>query len=80
MFRAILGVFRRSDHGQDLAEYCLLTALVALIALGIFYHVSGGIQGMWSTADTTLVGGNATTGTNGANGASDAAVSQSAGR
>jgi hypothetical protein len=24
------------DHGQDLAEYCLLTALVALIALGIF--------------------------------------------
>jgi len=24
------------DHGQDLAEYCLLTALVALIAFGIF--------------------------------------------
>ncbi|MGA2267167.1 MAG: hypothetical protein ABSH44_01735 [Bryobacteraceae bacterium] len=73
MFRAILGFFRGSDHGQDLAEYCLITALIALIAMGILYRVSGGIQGMWSTADTTLVAGNATTGTNGA---SDATASQ----
>jgi Flp pilus assembly pilin Flp len=80
MFLAILGVFRRSDHGQDLAEYCLLTALVALIALGIFYHVSGGIQEMWSTAGTTLAAGNAATGTNGASGAGDVTASQPAGR
>jgi Flp pilus assembly pilin Flp len=76
MFRAMLGIFRRSDHGQDLAEYCLLTALVALIGLGIFCHVAGGIQGIWFTADTTLVAGNAAAGTNGANGASEATASR----
>ena len=61
MFPAALRVFRESDLGQDLAEYCLLTALVALLALGIFSFVSGGIQGMWSAADTTLVAANAST-------------------
>lgn len=54
----ILRFFKRNDQGQDVAEYCLLTALVALIALGIFYHVSGGLQGMWSTADTSLAASN----------------------
>jgi Flp pilus assembly pilin Flp len=76
MFRAILGAFRRSDHGQDLAEYCLMTALVALIALGTFYHVSGGIRGLWSTAGSTLAAGNAATETNGANGATGSTASQ----
>jgi Flp pilus assembly pilin Flp len=61
MFQAALRVLRESDLGQDLAEYCLLTALVALLALGLFSFVSGGIQGMWSTADTTLVAANAST-------------------
>ena len=62
MFQAARRVFRVSDLGQDLAEYCLLTALVALLALGIFSFMSGGIQGMWSTADTTLGAANASTG------------------
>jgi len=80
MLRAMLGVFRGSDHGQDLADYCLLTALIALIALGVFCHVSGGIQGMWAGVGTTLAAANATTGTNGAAGASGATTSQPAGR
>jgi Flp pilus assembly pilin Flp len=80
MFQAMLGVFRGGDHGQDLAEYCLLTALIALIALGIFYRVSGGIQGMWSSTGTTLVAANATTGTPGTIGSSDATTSQFTGR
>jgi Flp pilus assembly pilin Flp len=70
MFQATLRIFRRSDQGQDLAEYCLLTALIALIALGIFSYVSGGIQGMWSIADTTLVAANAATGSQGTGGQS----------
>jgi Flp pilus assembly pilin Flp len=70
MFQATLRIFRGSGHGQDLAEYCLLTALIALIALGIFSHVSGGIQGMWSTAGTTLVAANAATGSQAATGQS----------
>lgn len=35
--------FWKSDRGQDLSEWCLLTALVSRIALAIFYHFSGGI-------------------------------------
>ena len=80
MFRAMLGIFRGRDQGQDLSEYCLLTALIALIALGIFYHVSGGIQGLWSSTNTTLVAANATTGTQGTAGASDATTGQPSGR
>ena len=80
MFRTMLGIFRRRDQGQDLSEYCLLTALIALIALGIFYHVSGGIEGLWSTTDTTLVAANATTGTQGTAGASGATTGQPSGQ
>jgi Flp pilus assembly pilin Flp len=58
MFR-VLRAFRTEDGGQDLAEYCLLTALVALVAAGIFVHFSGGIQAIWGSANTTLVAGNA---------------------
>ena len=47
------------ERGQDLAEYCLLTALVALIAAGILIHLSGGMQALWSGANNSLVNGNA---------------------
>lgn len=53
MFRTIRHFFRRID-GQDLAEYCLLMAFVGLVALGIILKASGGIQGIWGTANTTL--------------------------
>lgn len=43
---------RRAD-GQDLAEYCLITALVALIAGAILFRVSGGMQGIWNAAGQT---------------------------
>lgn len=51
----------RDERGQGLAEYCLITALIALVALGIFWHVSGGLQGGWGTANTALASGNAGT-------------------
>jgi Flp pilus assembly pilin Flp len=76
MLRAMFGIFRGRDQGQDLSEYCLLTALIALVALGIFYHVSGGFQGLWSTSNTTLVAANATTGGQGTAGASGATTGQ----
>jgi Flp pilus assembly pilin Flp len=59
VWREIVRFFREHDDlGQDLAEYCLLTALIALIGLGILYRVSGGMQNLWTTANTTLVQGN----------------------
>ena len=62
MLRAIYRFLTERDQGQDLAEYCLITALIVLIALGILWRVSGGIQGMWDTANTTLVTGNSNAG------------------
>ena len=50
----LVQAFRKSELGQDLAEYCLITALIALCACGIFVKVSGGIQNLWTTANTTL--------------------------
>ena len=46
------------ERGQDLAEYCLLTALVALLGLGILIHLSGGMQALWGGANTSLASGN----------------------
>jgi Flp pilus assembly pilin Flp len=46
------------DRGQDLAEYCLLTALVALVAVGILIQASGGMQALWSGANASLGAGN----------------------
>jgi len=62
VLKAITGFLRKKDGGQDVAEYCLITALVALIALGIFWHVSGGLQGMWTSMNASLVTGNHTGG------------------
>ena len=60
-FRAFLRSIRTEESGQDLAEYCLLTALLALVAAGIFVQASGGIQAIWGTANTQLVAGNSAT-------------------
>jgi len=48
----------KKDRGQDVSEYCLITALIALVALGIFLHVSGGLQGMWNSINASLAAGN----------------------
>lgn len=70
VFRVILGLFRR-DEGQDLSEWCLITALIALIALGIFWHISGGMGALWNNSNTsianagTAVGAGATAGPGG---------------
>ena len=43
-----------AEGGQDLSEYCLLLALIVLIAAGIFLKVSGGVQALWTAANSTL--------------------------
>lgn len=59
MVRRLLKALHSEDRGQDLAEYCLLTALVALVAGGILIHLSGGMQALWGGANTSLTAGNA---------------------
>jgi Flp pilus assembly pilin Flp len=61
------------DRGQDLAEYCLLTALVALIGLAILIHLSGGMQALWTGANTSLVAGNGAVSTGAAGAATTSA-------
>lgn len=67
MLRAICSFLKHQDQGQDVAEYCLITALVVLVALAIFLRVSGGIQNIWDTANTTMAASssNATSGSSG---------------
>ena len=48
----------REDCAQDVAEYCLLTALIVLIGFAIFWHFSGGLQGLWTTGNAALASGN----------------------
>ena len=55
--RRFLKAWHSEDRGQDLAEYCLLTALVALIAAGILIHLSGGMQAVWGGANASLTAG-----------------------
>ena len=42
------------EVGQDLSEYCLILALVILVAVGILVKVSGGAQSLWTSANSTL--------------------------
>ena len=59
MFWRFVKALQSEDRGQDLSEWCLLTALVALVALGIIIHLSGGMQAVWGGANTSLTAGNA---------------------
>jgi Flp pilus assembly pilin Flp len=61
MLRGFLQALHSEDRGQDIAEYCLLTALVALIAVGILVHLSGGMQALWGGANASLTAGNTVT-------------------
>ena len=58
MFWRFVKALRSEDRGQDLSEYCLLTALVALVALGVIIQLSGGMQAVWGGANITLTAGN----------------------
>jgi Flp pilus assembly pilin Flp len=52
--------FFHEDHAQDLVEYSLLIAFVAMAAAGVLSQVGVGVQGPWSSAKTTLAAANGT--------------------
>jgi len=53
LFRIITGLFRE-ERGQDLAEYCLITAFVAVGSCALYFNVSGGVHNIWNHANVTL--------------------------
>lgn len=50
----ILKNFLRDDQGQDLIEYTLLLAFVALASAALFISAGGSINTIWSAANMKL--------------------------
>ena len=50
--------FLHNEQGQDLIEYTLLMAFIALASAAIFTSAGTSIQGIWSTASSNLVAAN----------------------
>jgi Flp pilus assembly pilin Flp len=46
--------FVRDDQGQDLIEYTLLMAFVALASAALFIGAGGSIKGIWTTSNSQL--------------------------
>ena len=47
-------IFWKDEQGQDLIEYTLLMAFVALASAALFLGAGGSIQGIWTTSNTQL--------------------------
>ena len=50
----LVNTFLKDEQGQDLIEYTLLMAFIALAAIGILTGLKGGISGVFSTAGNNL--------------------------
>ena len=46
--------FLKNDQGQDLIEYTLLIAFVALASAALFLGAGGSIKTIWSATNTQL--------------------------
>ena len=51
---AFLKTFWNEEKGQDLIEYTLLMAFVALASAALFLGAGGSIQGIWTTSNQNL--------------------------
>jgi Flp pilus assembly pilin Flp len=54
----ILRNFWNDEQGQDLIEYTLLMAFVALASAALFLSAGGSINGIWSTSNSRLAAAN----------------------
>jgi Flp pilus assembly pilin Flp len=51
--------FFANEQGQDLIEYTLLMAFVALASAGLFLGAGGDVKGVWTTTNNELAQANA---------------------
>ena len=51
-------MFWQEEQGQDLIEYTLLMAFVALASAALFLGVGGNVAGIWTTTNTQLTAAN----------------------
>jgi Flp pilus assembly pilin Flp len=54
----ILNSFLNDEQGQDLIEYTLLIAFVALASAGLFIGFGGSVGGIWGVSNTELASAN----------------------
>jgi Flp pilus assembly pilin Flp len=54
----ILRNFWQEEQGQDLIEYTLLMAFVALASAALFLGAGGSIKGIWTTTNSQLTQAN----------------------
>jgi Flp pilus assembly pilin Flp len=57
---ATLNSFLINELGQDITEYTLLIAFVAVACAGLFISFGGGISGIWGLSNTQLASANTT--------------------
>jgi len=50
--------FWKEEEGQDLIEYTLLMAFVALASAALFIGAGGSVKGIWSTTNSQLTAAN----------------------
>jgi len=48
----------KEEEGQDLIEYTLLMAFVALASAALFIGAGGSVKGIWSTTNSQLTEAN----------------------
>jgi Flp pilus assembly pilin Flp len=60
MIEKLLLKFWKEEEGQDLVEYSLLLAFIALAAVGLLSGTRTTISGLWSTINSTLASASST--------------------
>ena len=56
--KSLLAQLWKDDQGQDLIEYTLLMAFVALASAALFIGAGGSVKGIWSTTNSQLAAAN----------------------
>ena len=58
----LVGTFLNDENGQDLVEYSLLLAFVALASAALFAGAGDSVEGIWSQGNRMLLSANSTAG------------------
>ena len=56
--KTFINNFLRDEQGQDLIEYTLLLAFVALASAALFMGAGNSVKGIWSITNSQLIAAN----------------------
>ena len=54
MINSTLIAFWKEEEGQDLVEYSLLLAFIAIAAVALLSNVKGSINSLWTSVNTAM--------------------------